>query len=144
MSLSATAVSPPTRDSTRLGWAWFYSARRDRNARSRPHAPFLFTGAFFRLGIPPRPLPRRRRTRTTFAPVPQAARTSCIDGRATTLRVWFNWSVDWYVHQLHQTAFVTREFMPTIIFPSCWEYSSVASPSVVVRYTYGICYYRNY
>lgn len=74
-------------DSTRL--SLILGAARPL-ARSRPHDPFLlFTCAFFHLGIPPRSLPRRRRTRATFAPVPQAAgtRRASTDARATTPRV---------------------------------------------------------
>lgn len=78
------------RDSTRLGLTRLSlilgAARRGATARSRPHGPFLFTCAFFHLGIPPRPLPRRRRTRATFAPVPQAAgtRRASTDARDNT------------------------------------------------------------
>lgn len=65
------------RDSTRFDSTRLDSVGLDstRLARSRPHGPFLFTCAFFHLGIPPRSLPRRRRTRTTFASVPRVAGT---------------------------------------------------------------------
>lgn len=116
MSLSAAAVSPPSRPS--LDSARFRSARLDRDARSRSCAPThrflsLYLCAFLQLDIPPRPLFLDDVERPSFVFFGTAERRIVHIYRRTS-KVRFNWSQLISMYNRDELAFVTREFKTTV------------------------------